>query len=130
MNQIINNIEEFDIIYIGGGPAGYVGAIRASQLINPQTNQNFKVACVEGSFLGGTCLNVGCIPSKDLLTSSYMYEVLSHKFSDFGIEKEENNSSFKANFEKIHEIKNKNINDLRNGISFLFKANNVTHING
>ena len=71
--------EQYDLIVIGGGPGGYVAAIRASQL-------GFKVACVEKrGTLGGTCLNVGCIPSKALLESSEKFEDASHNFAAHGI---------------------------------------------
>jgi dihydrolipoamide dehydrogenase len=67
-------MEQFDLIVIGGGPAGYVAAIRASQL-------GMKVVCVEKrASLGGTCLNVGCIPSKALLDSSEHFSLAQHKF--------------------------------------------------
>ena len=70
----------FDIVIIGGGPGGYVSAIRAAQL-------GFKVAVVEKrKFLGGTCLNVGCIPSKALLQASYYYKLISEDVAEFGIE--------------------------------------------
>ena len=73
-------MEQFDLIVIGGGPAGYTGAIRASQL-------GMKVVCVEKSqTLGGTCLNVGCIPSKALLESSEHFATASHKFAKHGID--------------------------------------------
>ncbi len=66
------NTNHFDIIVIGGGPAGYVGAIRAAQL-------GFKVACVERAKLGGVCLNWGCIPSKALLANAELVEKISAK---------------------------------------------------
>ena len=70
---------EFDLIVIGGGPGGYVAAIRASQL-------GLKVMCVEKrSTPGGTCLNVGCIPSKTLLHSSHLYDQSKNHLGDFGI---------------------------------------------
>jgi dihydrolipoamide dehydrogenase len=118
---------KFDIIYIGGGPAGYTGSIRASQLKNPKTGENFKVACVEKGELGGTCLNVGCIPSKALLESSAKFELASHGLENFGLELE---GKIHANLEKIHASKEKIIQDLRSGISFLLKSNNVTQIKG
>ena len=78
--------KQFDVIVIGGGPGGYIAAIRAAQL-------GFNVACIDewknakgGPALGGTCTNVGCIPSKALLQSSEHYEQASHHFSDHGIE--------------------------------------------
>ena len=84
-------MEEVDLAVIGAGPAGYTGAIRAAQLGN-------KVVCIEKhSTLGGTCLNVGCIPSKALLASSHHYEELKH-FTDHGIEVSGN---VKVNLEKM-----------------------------
>ena len=72
-------MQEFDLVVIGGGPAGYTGAIRAAQLGN-------KVACIEKhKTLGGTCLNVGCIPSKALLSFSEKYEEAKNHFADIGI---------------------------------------------
>ena len=72
------NRKEFDLIVIGGGPGGYVAAIRASQL-------GFSVLCIEKrKSLGGTCLNVGCIPSKTLLHSSHLYDLQNH-FKKLGI---------------------------------------------
>src|SRR3954470_9459872 len=68
----------FDLIVIGSGPGGYVAAIRAAQL-------GMRVACVEREFLGGTCLNVGCIPSKAMLDSSHKFESLKHGFTRQGI---------------------------------------------
>src|SRR4051812_36426624 len=69
---------EFDVIVIGAGPGGYVAAIRAAQL-------GMKVACAEREYLGGTCLNVGCIPSKALLDSSERYHAAKHSFAKHGI---------------------------------------------
>ena len=72
--------KQFDLIVIGGGPGGYVAAIRASQL-------SLKVLCIEKrKSLGGTCLNVGCIPSKTLLHSSYLYKLSKKHFIDIGID--------------------------------------------
>ncbi|MBV8574979.1 MAG: FAD-dependent oxidoreductase, partial [Acetobacteraceae bacterium] len=72
--------ESFDVIVIGAGPGGYVCALRAAQL-------GMKVACVEKrETLGGTCLNIGCIPSKALLQSSELLDEAKHKFKDHGIE--------------------------------------------
>ncbi|MDH5772363.1 MAG: FAD-dependent oxidoreductase, partial [Rhodospirillaceae bacterium] len=70
----------FDVVIIGGGPGGYVAAIRAAQL-------GFNTACVEKrDTLGGTCLNVGCIPSKALLQSSHHYEMAEHEFASHGVD--------------------------------------------
>ena len=116
----------YDVIVIGSGPAGYVAAIRASQL-------GLKTACIEesnnadgGSQLGGTCLNVGCIPSKSLLDSSHRFADAINHFSDHGIEV----TKPKLNISKMMERKNKIVSQLTLGISGLFKANNVTQIHG
>jgi dihydrolipoamide dehydrogenase len=70
--------DQFDLIVIGSGPGGYVAAIRAAQL-------GMSVACVEREYLGGTCLNVGCIPSKAMLDSSHKYELVKHGLTRQGI---------------------------------------------
>ncbi|HNB29237.1 MAG TPA: FAD-dependent oxidoreductase, partial [Alphaproteobacteria bacterium] len=71
--------QEFDVVVIGGGPGGYVCAIKAAQL-------GLKTACIEKrGALGGTCLNVGCIPSKALLQSSHLYEMAGHDFAQHGL---------------------------------------------
>ena len=72
----------YDILIIGSGPAGYVAAIRAAQL-------GMKVACIEKSFIGGTCLNIGCIPSKTLLDSSLKHYQLINDYAEHGIEAKE-----------------------------------------
>ena len=78
MTKQQNNFD-YDVVYIGGGPGGYVGSIRSAQL-------GFKVACVEKrKNLGGTCLNVGCIPSKSLLEISHKFHDANHNFEKFGI---------------------------------------------
>ena len=112
-------MEEFDSIIIGSGPAGYVCAIRAAQL-------GLKVCCIEKSnTLGGTCLNIGCIPSKSLLHASQAYdqaknyETMGISFSDV---------SFDLN--KIMQSKDDSINKLTGGVNFLFKKNKITHKKG
>jgi len=86
----INTMSSFDVVVIGSGPGGYVAAIRCAQL-------GMKTAIIEKySVLGGTCLNVGCIPSKALLASSHHYEELSH-FADHGIEVAGSKSKFREN---------------------------------
>ena len=112
--------ENFDAIVIGGGPAGYVCAIRLAQL-------GVKTACVESrATLGGTCLNIGCIPSKNLLSmSDYYYKALKN-FSSIGIEIEKIN----LNLSKMMQNKEKSVSVLTKGIEFLFKKNKVTHIKG
>ncbi|WP_435661665.1 dihydrolipoyl dehydrogenase [Leisingera caerulea] len=109
----------YDLMVIGAGPGGYVAAIRAAQL-------GMKVACVEGrGSLGGTCLNVGCIPSKALLTSSAKYAELSH-LSAHGIAVEGASLDLGA----LMARKDKIVGDLTKGIAFLFKKNGVDHIEG
>ena len=113
-------MEEFDLIVIGGGPGGYVCAIRAAQL-------GLKAACVESrGALGGTCLNVGCIPSKSLLNLSENYKKAKKDFINQGIEI----SNVKLNIDKMMSNKNKSVQVLTKGIEFLFKKNKVTYIKG
>ena len=110
----------FDVIVIGGGPGGYVCAIRAAQL-------GLKVACVESrGTLGGTCLNIGCIPSKSLLNLSENYLKAKKDFSNQGIEV----SEVKLNIEKMMNNKNKSVQVLTKGVEFLFKKNKVTYLKG
>ena len=111
--------EKFQAIVIGGGPGGYVCAIRLSQL-------GIKTACVESrDSLGGTCLNIGCIPSKSLLNLSENFHKVKH-FSNLGIEI----SAVKLNLEKMMKNKDKVVTILTKGIEFLFKKNKVTHYKG
>jgi len=110
----------FDVIVIGSGPGGYVCAIRSSQL-------GLKTACIESQkTLGGTCLNVGCIPSKSLLNSSEIYHKAQKDFKNLGIE----TNTIKLNLNKMMSNKNKSILTLTKGIEFLFKKNKITHIKG
>jgi len=110
----------FDVIIIGGGPGGYVCAIRAAQL-------GLKTACIESrGTLGGTCLNVGCIPSKSLLNLSESYHKAQKNFNEQGIEF----SGLKLNLDKMMANKNKSVQVLTKGIEFLFKKNKVTYIKG
>jgi len=110
----------FDVVVIGGGPGGYVASIRASQL-------GLKTACVEKQKnLGGTCLNVGCIPSKAMLEISHKYHDANHQFEKLGI----NISKPKIDVKKLIQNKNEIISGLTSGISGLFKKNKVSHING
>jgi dihydrolipoamide dehydrogenase len=110
--------QEFDLAVIGSGPGGYIAAIKAAQ-------NNLKVALIEKRFIGGVCLNVGCIPTKAILTSADVYSKLK-KASEYGINAE--NISF--DMEKIISRKNKIVSDLRNGVSFLLKANKITVFSG
>ena len=110
---------DFEVAVIGSGPGGYVAAIRSSQL-------GLKTVCIEkDSGLGGTCLNVGCIPSKALLESSELYSKICHEAKEHGIE-------IQATFhlEEMMERKNRIISTFNQGISSLFKKNQVTLIHG
>lgn len=113
-------MEKFDVAVIGAGPGGYVAAIKLSQL-------GLKVACIEkrGS-LGGTCLNVGCIPSKSLLDSTYKYYAAKNKFAEFGV----NCGEVTFDLKKMLSSKDKIVSDLSLGIEGLFKKNKVTYIKG
>ncbi len=119
---------EFDVLVIGGGPGGYVAAIRAAQL-------GYKTACCESEAyadpkgeprLGGTCLNVGCIPSKALLHTSHLFEEAGHGFADQGIVV----GKPKIDVAKMLERKNSIVDQLTGGIKGLFKKNKVTFIAG
>ena len=111
--------EMFDVIVIGGGPAGYVCAIRSSQL-------GLKTACIESrGALGGTCLNIGCIPSKSLLNLSEAFHQ-AQDFSKIGIE----TGDIKLNLPKMMKNKDKAVAILTKGVEYLFKKNKVTYIKG
>ncbi|KAH6595687.1 hypothetical protein BASA61_003721 [Batrachochytrium salamandrivorans] len=106
---------EYDVVVVGGGPGGYVAAIKASQL-------GLKTACIEGrGTLGGTCLNVGCIPSKSLLHNSHLYHVASHEFKKRGIEV----TGLSINLPQMLKQKEKSVRGLTGGIEMLFKKNKV-----
>jgi dihydrolipoamide dehydrogenase len=110
---------QYDVIIIGGGPGGYNAAIRAGQL-------GLKVACVEGrDTLGGTCLNVGCMPSKALLHASELYEMAAKDFAGLGID-----VSPKLNLKQMMAQKAESVTALTKGIEFLFKKNKVEWIKG
>ncbi len=112
--------ETFDIIVIGSGPGGYVCAIRAAQL-------GMKVACVEKrATLGGTCLNIGCIPSKALLQSSENFHELQHGFADHGITA----SNIGIDLARMQARKGEVVGANTKGIEFLFKKNKVTWLKG
>ncbi len=112
--------EQFDLIVIGAGPGGYVCAIRAAQL-------GMKVACVEKrTTLGGTCLNVGCIPSKALLQSSEHFEEALHKLADHGV----NVGQVSLDLAKMQARKGEVVGANVKGIEFLFKKNKVTWLKG
>ena len=120
--------KEFDVLVIGGGPGGYVAAIRAAQL-------GFKTACCESNpyadpkgepRLGGTCLNVGCIPSKALLHTSHLFEEAGHAFESQGISV----GTPKIDVAKMIGRKSTIVDQLTGGIKGLFKKNKVTLLNG
>ncbi|WP_295498455.1 dihydrolipoyl dehydrogenase [Sphingorhabdus sp. EL138] len=112
---------DYDLIVIGAGPGGYVAAIRAAQL-------GLKTACVESrETLGGTCLNVGCIPSKALLHASEIFhEAQSGSLAKFGIDF----SGVSLNLDQMHAEKAKAVGELTGGIEFLFKKNKVDWLRG
>jgi dihydrolipoamide dehydrogenase len=118
--------QQFDVVVIGAGPGGYIAAIRAAQL-------GFKTACVDAfkgadgaPALGGTCLNVGCIPSKALLQSSENFHALNHEFSEHGIQVKG------ASFDAAQMIARKEgiVGKLTAGIAFLFKKNKIESLHG
>jgi len=112
--------ETFEVVIIGGGPGGYVCAIRSAQL-------GFKTACIESkNTLGGTCLNVGCIPSKSLLNLSENFNKVKKNFSNLGI----TTGKVTLNLSKMMKTKEKSVTVLTKGIEFLFKKNKVTYIKG
>jgi dihydrolipoamide dehydrogenase len=113
--------EPYDVIVIGGGPGGYVAAIKAAQL-------GYKTACVEKrGALGGTCLNVGCIPSKAMLNNSHIYHQTLHDTAKRGIDV----GDVKLNLPNMLKAKENSVNALTSGIeSYLFKKNKVDYIKG
>ena len=118
--------KQFDVIVIGGGPGGYIAAIRAAQL-------GFTVACIDewktatgGPALGGTCTNIGCIPSKALLQSSEHYDHASHHFSEHGI----NVQGLSLDIGKMLGRKDTVIKQNNDGIVYLFKKNKVAFFHG
>jgi dihydrolipoamide dehydrogenase len=118
--------EQFDVVVIGAGPGGYIAAIRAAQL-------GFKTACIDDwsradgkPALGGTCTNVGCIPSKALLQSSENYEHAGHAVADHGIEVK----GVSIDVATMLARKEKVVSQNNDGITFLFKKNKVTFFHG
>jgi dihydrolipoamide dehydrogenase len=120
--------QAFDVVVIGGGPGGYIAAIRAAQL-------GFKVACAESSSyddpkgeprLGGTCLNVGCIPSKALLASSEEFEKINHHAADHGIKV----GAVSIDSKKMIARKDDIVTKMTGGIQYLFRKNKITLLKG
>src|SRR3954452_19940176 len=112
--------ERYDLVVIGAGPGGYVAAIRAAQL-------GMKVACVEKrAALGGTCLNIGCIPSKALLDSSELFPLASHRFAKHGIK----GGAIGLDLPAMHARKDTVVKELTEGVRFLFRKQNITTVFG
>ena len=112
---------DFDVLVIGSGPGGYVAAIRAAQL-------GLKTACAESrETLGGTCLNVGCIPSKALLHASELYEEAAHgTLAKWGIK----TSGVEVDLDTMHGSRKEAVKGLTQGVEFLFKKNKVEWLKG
>jgi len=110
---------KYDLIVIGGGPAGYVGAIRAAQL-------GKRVACVEKERAGGTCLNWGCIPTKSLLRNAELYHLIKHRAGDFGLKIEGLTFDWGKVIKRSRDVSDKNAA----GIEFLFKKNKIDYLRG
>lgn len=108
----------YDIVVIGGGPAGYVAAIKAAQL-------GYSTVCVEDQFLGGVCLNIGCIPTKALLESAAMITHLGHA-SEFGVEVGEIKTNLAQAVKRSRDVSSR----LTRGIASLFKKHKITHVDG
>ena len=111
--------KQFDVIVIGGGPGGYITAIRAAQL-------GIATTLIEGDQLGGTCLNVGCIPSKALLHTSHLFEEAGHSFEEQGIKV----GKATIDVPTMKARKDGVVNQLTGGIKMLLKKNKVTFLAG
>ena len=109
----------YDLLILGSGPAGYVAAIRASQL-------GLKVGCIEKGAPGGTCLNIGCIPSKTLLDSSQKYHELRTKYANLGIDSKD----ISLDLAKMMTNKQDTVLRLVDGVKSLLKSNKVEFIKG
>ena len=109
----------YDLLVIGGGPAGYVGAIRAAQL-------GKKVGCVEMDRAGGTCLNWGCIPTKSLLKNAELYHTMAHRAADYGLKFDKLTYDWEKIISRSRAVSNK----LAGGVEFLFKKHKIDYIRG
>lgn len=109
---------DIDVLVIGAGPGGYAAAIRAAQLGN-------SVLCVDKQYMGGVCLNVGCIPSKALISAAHSYESVQHA-EQFGIE----TSKAKVNWSKVQDFKNGVVSKMTGGVNALLKGNKVQFFSG
>ncbi|NWF38444.1 dihydrolipoyl dehydrogenase [Mariprofundus sp. NF] len=116
---LFNADGDYDLVVIGAGPGGYVAAIRAAQL-------GFKVACIESTHLGGICLNWGCIPTKALLRTAEVINIIKHSGDALGLGVTEANPDLEKAVARSRAISAK----LNNGIGFLFKKNKIEHIEG
>lgn len=108
-----------DLIVVGGGPAGYVGAIRATQL-------GKRVACVEKERAGGVCLNWGCIPTKSLLRNAELYHLMKHRAAEFGLAFDKLSFDWNTIVQRSRDVADKNAG----GIEYLFKKNGVDYVRG
>lgn len=112
--------KEYDVAVIGGGPGGYVAAVKAGQ-------RGLKAVVVEKrGTLGGTCLNVGCIPSKALLNATHKLHEAQHQFPDFGIV----TGPISIDYDKLMASKDKAVGGLTQGVEYLMKKNNVDYVKG
>jgi len=116
---IFNADGEYDVVVIGAGPGGYVAAIRAAQL-------GLKTACIESTHLGGICLNWGCIPTKALLRTAELINVIEHSGDELGLGISKANPDLKKAVARSRKISAR----LNGGIGFLFKKNRIEHIDG
>ena len=112
-------MNSYDLIVVGGGPAGYVGAIRAAQL-------GKKVACVEKERAGGTCLNWGCIPTKALLRNAELFHLMSHRAGEFGFSFDNLRYDWSKIIKRSRDVADKNAT----GIEFLFKKHKIGYLKG
>src|SRR5688500_5551381 len=116
----MNGNDSFDLIVIGAGPGGYVAAIRAAQL-------GFRTACVEREYLGGTCLNVDCIPSKALLDTTEKVAIARHDFAKHGIQRR---AAISVDLPVMLKRKDEVVKGLTGGVGMLFRKNKVEHVKG